>query len=497
MTRSLTDTAVSGVGWQLLSVAANIFLRAAILILLARNLPAADFGIIAAATMVMSVTQVLSQSGVSRVLVQRMVLSDDHVRSAFAICLYTGVAVMAGVYFTAPAISRLFRMTDLTIFVQFLSVTLLFHSLATVPAALMQREHRFRSLGLVDLGSFVLGFGFIALPMAKADLGAWSLAVGHFAHMLSRMIARYMLRRPAAALWPHRGASRELLLVGSGFSFGQVGNFLATEVDYLIVGRSLGAEMLGYYSRAYQFLMLPAQLFGKAVSSVMFPSMASIQDQPERVARAYLRAMGVIALLTLPSTGLLIVMAPELVKFVLGSEWEPMIVPFKILITTLLFRTSYKLSDAVALAMGSMVRRAWRQWVYAGAVAAGATFGLPWGLAGVAFGVGAAVALNFLLMLQLAMEVTGVPLAAVIRTHAQQVVAAVLLVLPVWLVAELTRSLEFGNTAVLSACTITTAATAALLWFRFRGVFGEDGAWLHALATKRLRGFTERNSVSS
>ena len=497
MNRSLTDQAVSGVGWQFLSVAANIFLRALILILLARNLPPADFGIIAAATMVMSITQVLSQIGVSRVLVQRMLLSDDHVRSAFAICLYTGLLAMAAIYFAAPLLSRLFRMADLTIFVQFLSVTLLFQSLGTVPASLLQREHRFRSIGLVELGSFVLGFGFIALPMAKADLGAWSLAVGHFAHMLSRTIAFYMLRRPKTALWPRKGARGELLAVGSGFSVGQVGNFVATEVDYLIVGRSLGAEALGYYSRAYQFLMLPAQLFGKALSTVLFPSMASIQDQPHRVARAYLRAMGVIALLTLPSTGLLIVMAPELVKFVLGSEWEPMIVPFKILIATLLFRTSYKISDSVTLAMGSMVRRAWRQWIYAGAVIAGASLGLPWGLAGVAFGVGAAVALNFLLMLHLAMEVTGVPLAAVIRTHAQQGVAAVLLVLPVWLVAELTRSLEFGNTAVLSACTITTAATAALLWFRFRGVFGEDGAWLHALATKRLRGFTERNSVSS
>jgi len=185
------------------------------------------------------------------------------------------------------------------------------------------------------------------------------------------------------------------------------------------------------------------------------------------------------------------------VKFVLGSEWEPMIVPFKILIATLLFRTSYKISDSVTLAMGSMVRRAWRQWIYAAAVVAGATLGLPWGLGGVAFGVGAAVGLNFLLMLQLAMEVTGVRLSAVIRTHAQQVVAAFLMVLPVWLVAELTRALEFGNTAVLSACTVTTAATSALLWFRFRGLFGDDGAWLHALAAKRLRGFNGRNSAST
>jgi PST family polysaccharide transporter len=496
MTRSLTDEAVSGVGWQFLSVAANIFLRALILILLARNLPPGDFGIIAAATMVMSVTQVLSQIGVSRVLVQRLVLSEDHIRSAFAICLYTGLIAMAGIYFAAPLISQLFRMTELTIFVQFLSVTLLFQSLGTVPASLLQRERRFRSLGLVELGSFVLGFGFIALPMAKADLGAWSLAVGHFAHMLSRTVFYYMLRRPAIGLRPHNGASGELLAVGSGFSAGQVGNFIATEVDYLIVGRSLGAEALGYYSRAYQFLMLPAQLFGKALTSVLFPSMASIQDQPERVGRAYLRAMGVIALLTLPSTGLLIVMAPELVKFVLGSEWEPMIVPFKILIATLLFRTSYKISDSVTLAMGSMVRRAWRQWIYAGAVVVGASLGLPWGLAGVAFGVAAAVALNFLLMLQLAMEVTGVRLGAVVRTHAQQVVASFLMVLPVWLVAELTRALEFGNTAVLSACTVTTAATSALLWFRFRGLFGADGAWLHALAVKRLRGFNGRNSAS-
>jgi PST family polysaccharide transporter len=287
-------------------------------------------------------------------------------------------------------------------------------------------------------------------------------------------------------MWPGEG-SKELLITGAGFMMGQVGNFLARQIDYVIVGRVLGAAPLGYYNRAYQFLMLPAQLFGTAVTKVLFPSIASIQDQPQRVARAFLRAMGVIAMLTLPATGYLVVLAPELVLMLLGREWVQMIVPVQILLCSLLFRTSYKISDAVCLAMGSMYQRAWRQWIYAGAVALGAAVGTQWGLAGVAVGVGLAVVLNYLAMLNLALTVTDVTAKEVWAVHLRHFGIAIPFSAAVWGAATIARGLDFGRTAVLSVGSLTAATALALLWFGFRGVFGDDGRWVHQLAISRLR----------
>lgn len=484
--KSLTEETVDGIAWQSLAVVANIMLRALIIILLTRNLAAVDFGIIAAATVIVSVARVFSEIGVAQALVQRLTISDEHIKSAFAIAMYTGLAAAIAIFLSAPLFEYLLKMEGLDTFVRFVSLVLVLNGLGVVAAALLQRERRFKAISLVETGSFVIGFGFVALPLAKAGFGPWSLAIAYVVQSLLKTTALTAMRPPAIGLWPNRQAAGELLQVGGGFTTGQVGNFLATQVDYLIVGRWLGAEALGFYNRAYQLLMLPAHLFGTAVGSVLFPSVAAIQGQPDRIARAYMRAMGVVALLALPVSGLLVVLAPEIIRFVLGSEWEGMIVPFQILIATLLFRTNYKISDSITVAMGSMYERAWRQWIYAAAVAAGAFIGTFWGLAGVAVGVGLAVVLNFVMMTQLALKITGIPAMPLFLLHARQLAVASLIVAPAWLAADAVRDLDIGSTAVLSAGTLAAMLAAAVLLVRIRYIFGEDGVWLRDLAASKL-----------
>jgi PST family polysaccharide transporter len=428
--------------------------------------------------------------------VQRLNLEQDLIRNAFAISLWTGVLATTTVFLAAPLFSMLFRIDSLDPYIEFLALTLLFNNIAAIPAALLQRDRRFRQLGLIGLGSYGLGFGLVALPMAIMGFGAWSLAVAEMVQVGSRALALFALRRPAMRLFPDWNGSRELLNVGSGFSAGQVGNFIATQVDYLIVGRWLGAEALGFYNRAYQFLMLPTQLIGSAISVVLFPSLSAIQDQPERVARAYLRALGIIAMLAFPASGVLIIIAPEFVRFVLGSEWSAMTVPFQILISTLLFRTSYKISDSATLAMGSMYQRAWRQWIYAAAVAGGAYLGTRWGISGVAVGVGAAVILNFTLMLMLARQVTMLSMWPIARVHIRHLAIGALISLPVWFAAQASRNYQLPDLAVLANGLLAAMLTAAVLWFRFRGLFGEDGAWLHKIVSARLNSAFNRQPAS-
>src|SRR5206468_4241144 len=109
---------------------------------------------------------------------------------------------------------------------------------------------------------------------------------------------------------------------------------------------------------------------------------------------------------------LLVVLAPEAVPVLLGPKWTPVIVPFQILTLGMFLRTSYRISDVVTRATGAVYRRAWRQTVYMLCVIAGAWFGRRWGIAGVALGVLGALAVNYVLMAELAQR-----LAQLSRRH--------------------------------------------------------------------------------
>ena len=86
-------------------------------------------------------------------------------------------------------------------------------------------------------------------------------------------------------------------------------------------------------------------------------------------------------------------------------------------VITLLLRTSYKLSDSISRATGAVYRRAWRQAVYAGLVLSGAWTGQHWGVIGVAVGVFAALAVNFILMAELSLRIARLSWREFWRAH--------------------------------------------------------------------------------
>jgi PST family polysaccharide transporter len=483
---SLTHRTLSGFFWQSSVAGANVVIRTFVLIVLARHLSARDFGIVAAAMVVATITQVFAQIGVTQAIVQRLTITSRHVRTGFAVALYTGIAAGLVLLLGAPLFGMLFRMPEVEPVVRLFSTLLVLNGIAAVPIALLQRAHRFKVSATIELVAFVLGYGVIGIALTFSGFGLWALACAQIAQVSSRTILYLLAAPPAMTLRPDRQELNDLLHVGSGFSLGQIANLVATQVDNFIVGRMLGAEPLGLYSRAYQFLMLPAQLLGTAAQTVLFPSIAAIQDQPERVARACLRAIGVVAMVTLPLSGVLAVLAPELVHVALGKRWVGMIPPFQILVLSLMFRTSYKISDSVALAFGAMRPRAARQAAYAVAVALGSMVGSAWGLTGVAAGVALAVVLNFFMMLQLALKLTGIPAAQVAAVHFRHALVSVPMVAVAYLATVLDRNMHLHDLWVLILGCGAAGAVAAILWWRFRWVFGDDAEWAHAQAMSRL-----------
>jgi PST family polysaccharide transporter len=492
---ALTQEAVSNVGWQALVMGSNLLLKALVLVALARLMPPSEFGLIAAATVIISLAADFSQIGVHRAVIQRFTLDTAHVRSAFAISLLTGSAAAAVLYTAAPAMAGLLGIAETRPLIAFLALTLAITGISEVSASLLQRDRQFRVLGLIDLGSYFLGFGCVALPLAFLGYGAWALAIGQMAQVVARLTALFAVRLPAMALLPRWRESKDLLIPGAGFSAGQIGNFLATQADYFLVGRFLGAEALGLYSRAYQLFMLPAQMFGKVVATVLFPTFSAIQDQPERIGRAYLSALGITALMILPVSAGLIILAPELVGFLLGANWQGIVAPFQVLVVTLLFRTSYKISDAVVLATGSMYRRALTQYLYAGAVVAGSLAGLRFGLAGVAAGVGAAVVFNHAITLTLARRNTGLAWSAILLAQLRQVPGAVVIAGPVWLAAQWARAHGLPDLAVLAAGGAAGAAAFGAAWWLARPIFGPEADWLASLISSRLAAWKARRAA--
>ena len=97
--------------------------------------------------------------------------------------------------------------------------------------------------------------------------------------------------------------------------------FLAWNAERLLLGRFWGADALGLYGRAYQLVTLPVIQLNGALTGVAFPALSRIQDDPERLARFFLRAYSLLISLTIPITITSALFAEEIVGIVLGAKW--------------------------------------------------------------------------------------------------------------------------------------------------------------------------------
>jgi PST family polysaccharide transporter len=461
--RNLAKRSIAGAFWTSLAMGALAIAELVSLVVLARLLSPEDFGLFAAVLIFIRFSGVFGGLGVAPAIVQRPTLEESHLRVGFTLSILFSLSVAALVWATAPALAHVLHLPEVTPFVRAASFVFVFQGIAMVAQASAQRKLRFRWLAAVDAGAFAVGFVIVGPILALLEFGTWALIAALLTQNALRMVVLLASQPHPKRPMLERRAAADLMYFGTGFTLAKTCNYLASQTDRLVVGRWMGTGSLGVYSLISQLMNTPSVIFGNVLDRVLFPTMALVQSEPARLARAYRTGAAACGLVMLPAGVVLAALAPEVVHIMLGRGWADGVVPLQILAAGMLFRTSNKLSDSVARATGSVYRRAWRQAVYCCAVAIGALIGQFWGLPGVAAGVVLALASNFLLMAQLSLSVTGLSWSRFTVAHLPGLAQASVTGTLAWLLAGRLRDLGVHPALVLAEVGLAAGVTGIIL----------------------------------
>lgn len=475
---SMPGRIFSGLLWTAWGKSARTGLQLAALVVLARLVTPRDFGVIGAAMIVVGFSEILTKIGFGPALVQRAEIEQRHIGTAFSVSMLLSLLAGAAIWFGAPLIAQFFNSQGLEPVLRSLAVIFPIRGLALVPESLAQRRLDFKILANTETFSFFVGYFAIGVPMAFLGFGVWSL-VG--ASLTAEAVKTTILLwyYPPSGFLPGLVAFRELAYFGGGYTLARIANHLALQGDYIVVGRALGMTALGIYGRAYQLMSVPAIAFGQVLDEVLFPSMAKMQHDRDRLAAVYFRGVSLVALVMLPLSVVGIIMAPEIVLVVLGSQWIGVTAPLQILLAGLLMRTSYKMSDSLARASGQVYRRAWRQFVYAGLVIGGAYAGRTWGVEGSAAGVLVAVTANFFLMAQMSLRIIDENWLSFGKAHLNAILLAFAAGVIAYPAALMLRGLEIPSYFFLAAMILILGPCLLLAIKLFPdALLGKNGVWM-------------------
>lgn len=307
--------------WNLVDVVGRQVVQLGVVVLLARLLTPADFGLVAVAMLLVVVGSALSEGGVSVSLVQRETVTDDDRTASVVTNLVLGVVVTAVIVAAAGPLAGAFDEPRLRTLAMVMAPTVLFSALAATPIALLSRELDFRTVALAGVSGTAAG-GTVAVVLALTGAGVYALGVQPV--VSTAVNAAVLVTRTGLRLGRRPGWSTYRRL----WSFG--GWILAAtmlEVAYsrlyaAAIGRTDGLRQVGLYARADQTQQLVSGILASLISRVSLPVLSRHGARSPEMRRSLQRGCTVLMGLHAPVIGLLGALATPFVVAVFGGQWS-------------------------------------------------------------------------------------------------------------------------------------------------------------------------------
>jgi lipopolysaccharide exporter len=327
---TLTNKTFHGIKWSTTATLINLVLQVGYTAVMARLLSPVEFGLIAMAHVFLRFGGYFANMGMSQALIQKPDLTEKDIRAAFTSSVILGFLFFAILFVAAPLAADLFQNNDIVPIVRVLSFGFIFSSLSSTSGSLLRRQLKFQQYSIIQIIVFAIQ-SIAAISMALMGMGVWSLVYSSLLSGIFHAVLIYSFVRHSIKFLFNWKIYKPLFTFGSKISIISFLEFLSINADTMLIGRYLGAVLLGIYNRANLIVQLPLYQLNSSVSKVLFPAFSSIQKDINKLRRVYLSSSSVVAFIFLSVSAGAAVAAENIVLVVLGDDWQEAIPILRIL----------------------------------------------------------------------------------------------------------------------------------------------------------------------
>jgi O-antigen/teichoic acid export membrane protein len=332
------------------------------MVILARLLTPADFGVVAMCTVVVALVDVLLDLGVSVALIQHHAADKDDYDSAWTIRLIqSGIAGLL-IFLGAPLAADYYHNPQVIDVLRVMAFSVCVAGLENIGIVSFQKHLEFGNDFRFFFYKRVIGFA-VTLAAAIVLRSYWAMIIGTFAGRAIGVALSY-------AMHPHR-PKFTLSRLSRIWSFSQwvlarnIGTYLGSRVDRLLVGARAGAGITGAYAVADEIAAMPTTELLAPLGRVLFPVFVQKRDDPAAFSGAVSTAIGVQATVAVPACIGLVVVANDAVPLLLGPQWSQAIPLLRILAIIHLLVAMTHAGGYALLSMGKIKALALVSWLRA------------------------------------------------------------------------------------------------------------------------------------
>lgn len=395
------------------------------MIILARLLAPADFGLVAFGTTLFMIFASITAVAVSEALVQHREPTVEHLNTAWTISILR--AALLSLLFAAAAwpCARLFHDSRLIGVMLTLSATSFLGGFGNPRAIMLTKElvfwQQFMLQAVQSVASLV-----VSVAVGVIYHSYWALLLGGLAGQVLNVAASYTVLpfRPAFCL----RHSRELLSFSIWLTLCQIVSTINWRLDQLVIALFNGRAALGYYTVGDSLAVLPSREAVTPLTSTLFPAFANLTGERQRLSMAYQSAQALVTAIALPVGTGVALLADPLVRLTLGPRWLQAVFVIQMLAWVYAFQTLGNLAQPLAMAAGEtklLFKRDWQGLILrAPLIVLGACLG---GIHGILYARAAIGTVGILLNTSIVTRITGLTFAAQMGVNFRSVLSTLIM----------------------------------------------------------------------
>ncbi len=386
MSNNLKEKTKIAVFWNILNILFSKSSRLITSIILARLLFPEDFGLYGVALIIIRLGRRISKFGISTVLVQKDDITKPEIDTIFTVSFGLNLLVFFILIAGAPWFAQFVHNHAVTNLIKVIAITFIFNTFLMVAESILKRKLDFKHISLGRSARSMANY-LTAIIMAVLGFGVWSLIGGEVAAIVINMAYALYFSHYVPRLYYKHAIFKKLYSYGMRVSLVDYLNYFINNIDYLLIGRYLNMQALGYYERAFNLMSLTRRQVDRSMNEALFSAFSKIKDDRERIVRNLKQILNYTALIAYPVSIGIIFLAPSLVYILYGPKWLPTIQPLQIMSISGLFQTIITGFFSVIFALDFLTDRIKAQVVYLVLLTITIYFLIPHGINGVAWAV--------------------------------------------------------------------------------------------------------------
>jgi len=291
---------------------------------LARKLEAHELGILAIINAILAVAMVLQDMGMSSYIVHRQNITRKEQSTIYwvnvLLSLLTGLLLIA----IAWPIAYFYHLPQLTGLIMLTSLNFLILGSLSQYQAHFIKAKKMVLLAKIEMVTKFLAFALTVALLYLTPLNVSAVILGLFANAAMRILCMIWFGEKS---WrPTFEFDKATFFSSMKYGVYQLGsqtiNQLRTQADSLIVGKVMGAEMLGIYSLAKELVLQPLKLVTPVINRLALPRFAEKQHEPAQLQKLFLK--GTLAIMLFSSLIYLAIgiLSPVIVRVLYGASHE-------------------------------------------------------------------------------------------------------------------------------------------------------------------------------